>query len=734
MNNKKNNAKSTLVWKLQASWTSFVLKAWEWAMFPETNWIVTHRQYSWNIVTKREIIFYATRTWDVFTWLTRAFEECVQDDSQDPKIQTQNALSFDPDQWTVEVFQTITAWDYEEIIEELGVNIPQDILDAKNEMKKEIQKQTVVYWASSTWNDDYEITLDPVPESLWDLKGSIYFLADVDNNWVATLNINSLWAKTIKKKNDENLVDWDIEANQKVEVVYNSTDDVFEMVSQTSSVVNVVVDNLKRWVVLWENVSNINVLRNAVNQVQTIEFTGWNANVWITGIVTQSFTSENWWKLIDNEIQMTMGWNGSNANWTIEMFDSSDNLLWTTWDISFSSWSTERIFTFVDDFIVPKGSWNYLKITRLWWASSLVFSRNSSWGYDWGVSSLWWDIEFSMNILFEEDSTKKYIASSSKSDLSKSIWISWTSWSIDDNIDMTFQWVVWWFDFNIWVSDTWINFDKVVTAWGSTAYTTTGWSFDFSVEEFIKINTISNSLFSSWGAWSLDIKIYEDWELIWTSDLTAIWTGLVTHFINFSWEDVLLRPWINYTMTWAVQSWNIYHYVSDYWYTLNWSQMIDLSIWDSLFLQDDWNVWILPWTITVEIWTIISDSELLISWKSNKSKIITTSRANTSASATVTYTHWLWVIPKSIDISAMNDYYTKSEWIWNWENKCIYINSTSSSNVHIHNSRCINLVDTSWDGQNWYITNVTDDTFDIVWTYTPTPSSRTMIIIMKINS
>lgn len=52
----------------------------------------------------------------------------------------------------------------------------------------------------------------------------------------ATLDIDSVGAKTIKKNHDVNLASGDIEANQYVEVVYSATDDVFQMLSPTALV------------------------------------------------------------------------------------------------------------------------------------------------------------------------------------------------------------------------------------------------------------------------------------------------------------------------------------------------------------------------------------------------------------------------------------------------------------------------------------------------------------------
>ena len=57
------------------------------------------------------------------------------------------------------------------------------------------------------------------------------FHANFGNTGAATLDIDSVGAKTIKKLHDQDLASGDIETNQYVEVVYSATDDTFQMLS-----------------------------------------------------------------------------------------------------------------------------------------------------------------------------------------------------------------------------------------------------------------------------------------------------------------------------------------------------------------------------------------------------------------------------------------------------------------------------------------------------------------------
>lgn len=95
-----------------------------------------------------------------------------------------------------------------------------------------IQDGSTVYAASSSGNDSYAVTLSPVPTA-YTTGMVVNFKADVANTGAATLNVNSLGAKTIKKNHDQDLSDNDIESGQVVSVVYDGTN--FEMQSQLAN-------------------------------------------------------------------------------------------------------------------------------------------------------------------------------------------------------------------------------------------------------------------------------------------------------------------------------------------------------------------------------------------------------------------------------------------------------------------------------------------------------------------
>lgn len=80
-------------------------------------------------------------------------------------------------------------------------------------------------------NDTYVITLDPVPAAYF-TGMMIVFTANTANTGAATINVNSLGAKAIKKQKDVALGDGDIKAGQTVVLVYDGTN--FQLVNPPS--------------------------------------------------------------------------------------------------------------------------------------------------------------------------------------------------------------------------------------------------------------------------------------------------------------------------------------------------------------------------------------------------------------------------------------------------------------------------------------------------------------------
>lgn len=83
------------------------------------------------------------------------------------------------------------------------------------------------YAADAGANDTYVITLSPVPTS-YTAGMVLHFKANTANTGAATLNVNSLGAKTIKKGVSTTLADSDIAAGMFCTVIYDGTDFILQ--------------------------------------------------------------------------------------------------------------------------------------------------------------------------------------------------------------------------------------------------------------------------------------------------------------------------------------------------------------------------------------------------------------------------------------------------------------------------------------------------------------------------
>jgi hypothetical protein len=86
----------------------------------------------------------------------------------------------------------------------------------------EVVKAAGLYAADAGATDSYAITVTPAPSSY--ISGMTFqFKANTANTGTATLNVNSLGAKSILRPDSSALADGDIAAGQIVAVVYNGT-------------------------------------------------------------------------------------------------------------------------------------------------------------------------------------------------------------------------------------------------------------------------------------------------------------------------------------------------------------------------------------------------------------------------------------------------------------------------------------------------------------------------------
>lgn len=153
------------------------------------------------------------------------------DPSDDPNVEIVRVTARSTDTLTVTRAQESTS----ATTKNTGSKTYKMILGATAKMITDIQTATqtgsMTFAADAQASDTYVITLAPVP-SAYTTGMVVSFSANTANTGAATLNVNSLGAKTIKKLGSEDLDTGDIKAGQMVEVQYDGTN--FQLISKAS--------------------------------------------------------------------------------------------------------------------------------------------------------------------------------------------------------------------------------------------------------------------------------------------------------------------------------------------------------------------------------------------------------------------------------------------------------------------------------------------------------------------
>ena len=217
--NNTNNASTTLTAWISPSSTTLIVENGD--ILPTAPFLLTLEHFDNEKVTVREIVKCIAKVWNILT-IQRGAWTCVQDDSATPKTQNNTPHSF-------------SVWDVASIYW-----TSEQVQDIQNEIEKKLniddfQAWTYVYGATSTWTDTYSITI-PWTITSYSVGQVFRFMADVENTWNATLNVNWIWAIEILKNHDQHLQSGDIEAWQIVEVAFDGTN--FQMNSQIAQVVS----------------------------------------------------------------------------------------------------------------------------------------------------------------------------------------------------------------------------------------------------------------------------------------------------------------------------------------------------------------------------------------------------------------------------------------------------------------------------------------------------------------
>lgn len=370
-----NNASSNLIADISASATVILITSWDQALFPNSYpFLLTIEKVNsdWNVIL-REIVKVVSWNQNSFVVVRWAWT-CVQDDTASQRVQWNSTHSFS-------AWDRISLYWTAEQVKDI-----QDDLNSKLSIE-EYQSWNYVYWASTTWNDDYAITLPIAPTSytIWQV---FRFLAWTANTWPATLNVNGLWAVAIKKNHDIALDTWDIEAWQIVEVAYDWTN--FQMNSQTATIVDMkdIKTTSFSWLKAWEQLQEWDVVQITNKWFDWSVATTSNALWWVSWV--------KWWIWFtsNGELIQNLQIKASIIEWTTPTAitvnletDDNGSPSWTSlWskDILSSFYANVNISSITETYTnkhygLAGNNWRYIWWWNLW-KTRCFYRIQSSWG------------------------------------------------------------------------------------------------------------------------------------------------------------------------------------------------------------------------------------------------------------------------------------------------------------------------------------------------------------------
>lgn len=552
---KYNNAESTLSADITASGTSIVLKTGEGALFPSTGYPEKMKieHFEGGVVTKREVITISWRTGDILTISSRASEACVQDESLTTKTRTQNAFSFSSGDT---ISMTITEEDYNGIIETLNTTIPNTYAT-----KDEVKKSELVYGASSTWTDDYAITVSWI--TAYQDWMTFRVKADVANTWAATLNVNSIWAKAVKKNQGTvDLEDGDWAANWIATLVYNSTLDVFQYSSQEANIVSFSWKTLEINLTAWE----------AITDKDRLHFSG-DGQVYVASTDNQNFV---WFA------------NGSFTTWQSVIVQYFGKIEWLSWLTILSKYYFQADWTIWTTEVVWKEIWYALSATELLLTENLYPVADSIVSHPTLTNNLIASYQFENDVLDSTANNYHWTNNGTTDTLGKIGRGRNLDW-LNDYIQLP-QAVLTQlissdaFSFSVWLN--WDSFDDLIlVGW-------TWWTFLWNAIWFWTNSSSQARLFvwysgsSPQAIWTTVLSPWTFYHIVWTYDGTNL-----KIYVNGNLEDTTSAP----SPTWGTNNdFYVWRYQTTYldWVLdelliwdrdLNWTEVVDLyNNWDWL--------------------------------------------------------------------------------------------------------------------------------------------------------
>ena len=625
-------------WAWLTSWTLLLnVKSWKETLLPVVPFKLTLIKFdSGWAVTQREIVTVTNKASNILT-ITRASEACPKDDSATTKVAT--PYDFDEND---SAFLTLTA----QMTKDLETNIESRVLQSEYDAEKN------VYGASSEWTDAYKITDASI--LAYSETRTYKVKADVANTGACTFEINSLWAKAVKKQQwtvDLETNDWKV--GWIATLVYNLTLDVFQYSSQNAEIVVPQVWTTVKTVVAWEDLEEWDALYIKSD---------WKA--YKTNSTDISKISFIWFALTTVSLWDNITINTTWTDWTHTWLTFPETyFLWGGGNITWASYDSKN-FAFAEDantwWISFKPDWLKMYMVGYWWDKVYQYTLSTAWdvstaSYDTVSFSVLWEDATMIRIHFKLDGTKFYW-----------VWQGWlkvyqyslgTAWDLSTaSYDSK--------SFSLWATastPSWIFLKPD----GLKMYVSWFWNdrvYQYTLSTAWDVSTATYDTVSFYVG-GQDLNFYslffnDDW----TKMIMFWFTEIVYEYDLSTWRDLstAVYNWNNYNATTEITVW---------WWLFISPDGVKMYLWSSTDNKVfQYTIWTPNWSIQqiadaswfiVPVWTSISATEINIL----NNPHINTKYLNGASSNSATA--W-WIVPPNITefITIKANWVDRKVWVY----------------------------------------------------------------------
>jgi len=441
-------------------------------------WTTTFEVTNWNWI---EDISYTSSAWSVDTY-TITFQDW-----------TTSTFDVTNGRWITNIEKTSTLW----MVDTYTITYNDDTTSTFNITNwsvtpEQVQKQSHIYNIATWTANNYLLTITWIASYVAWLK--VAFKANFTNTWSATLNINSIWAITLKKLWwTTNLEPWDTQNGQIIEVTYDWTN--FQIDTPVWQNLNALKTDIKFW---------------------------WNWSDWALNITTWTTTLT----LVNNYIEKN--YSSINISWTALL-----DIAWVTaswwgiayirckWDFTMSAWTIQMNW---QGWAWANGAYRVDSVTGSNWEWFLFYYPNTNW---WG----WAIYQRTVNFAWVWRGANILLMKNNKDRLYWGWWGGGWTW-----FDAT--WWTWWRWGWILIIEVWWNINF---SW---------WTIQSNWNAWANFNWWDSWAGWGWGGWC--IWLYYNWTLI-----SNTWTKACNwwNWWNWTWSYASWSWWGGYSNWWVWKTW-----------------------------------------------------------------------------------------------------------------------------------------------------------------------------------